>query len=34
MFTLRDIHMALKDINTEAPGLAVAIRKKFEEVGI
>ena len=31
---LREIHVALEDINAEAPKLAVAIRKKFEELGV
>ena len=31
---LREIHVVLEDINAEAPELAVAIRKKFEELGV
>jgi len=32
--TLRDIHVALEDINAEAPKLVVAIKNNFEELGI
>jgi len=31
---LRDIHVALEDINAEVVRLAVIIKKNFEELGV
>jgi len=32
--TQRDIHVELKDLNTEAVRLAATVKKSFEEVGV
>ncbi len=31
---LRDIHVELEDLNTEAASLAATIKKNFEELGV